>query len=152
MKKNITILIFTILFVGGIFLVLYNANDNFRSLTLNLINFRLSKSEKFIDDYTKIFNQTWDEMNQCIIRCPLLPRINYIAEDCVIRCDEKKNETLMKKLVEIYSVEEISEYKELDKIKELDRKIEPLYACTDACGRILLQKNCVNSCLYPFNE
>lgn len=152
MKKNITILIFIILLVGSIFLVLYNTNDSFRSLTFNLINLRLSKSERFINNYVELFNQTFDEMNQCIIRCPLLPRVSYIAEDCIIRCDEKKNETLTRKLSEKYSMEEISEYRELDKIKELDRRIEPLYECTSNCGRILLQKNCVNSCLFPFDK
>jgi len=151
MKNRVIILIFIMLFIVSIFLILNN-NENLINLTFNLINLKLSKSEKFIDDYTKLFNQTWDEMNQCIIRCPLLPRINYIVEDCIIRCDEKKNETLIKKLVEIYSMEEISEYKELDEIKTLNRKIEPLYECVNNCGRILLEKDCVGSCLYPFDE
>lgn len=149
MKKNTIIL--TMAVIGLVFLI-WASDENLRNLTSNLINLRFSKSDEFIYDYTRLFNQTWDEMNQCIIRCPLLPRMNYIAEDCIIRCDEKKNETLMKRLTEKYSSEEITKYKELDEIRALNMKIGPLYECTNSCGRILLEKDCVNSCLYPLDK
>ncbi len=149
MKKNMVILI--ILIIGFIFLVLA-ASESIRNLTSNLINLRFSKSDEFIYDYTRLFNQTWDEMNQCIIRCPLLPRINYIAEDCIIRCEEKKNETLMKKLEKEYSNGEIAKYEGLEEIRALNMKIGPLYECANSCGRILLEKDCVNSCLYSLDN
>ncbi len=145
-KKLLFYLLICLLLIMA-FIIYLSDNPNY---TGNIINW-IFIDNSLMEDYTNLFNDTLVEFNQCIIKCPEIPFAkNFIAEDCILRCDEIRNNSMNIGLMELtanYSEEEIDHYINSDKAVSLELKLNTFSECFNSCGYIFLNQPCVNECL-----